>query len=85
MHPRRANVNNNNMVIRMSFVKQDTVLRELEEDFLYHVSEADYHLNQYLIAVKEAENHLKQYREHNQYRFDISLQMQAVSHVAKYA
>jgi len=69
----------------MSYATQDTQLRELEEDFLYHVSESDYHLEQYLIAVKEAENHLKQYREHNQYRFDISLQMQAVSHVVKYA
>jgi len=63
----------------------DTILRELEEDFLYHVSESDYHLEQYLIASKEAENHLKKYKEHNQYRFDVSLKMQAVSHVPRYA
>lgn len=67
----------------MSFVKNDTILRELQEDFLYHVSESDYHLEQYLTASKEAENHLKKYREHNEYRFDVSLKMQAVSHALK--
>jgi hypothetical protein len=69
----------------MSFVKQDTTLRELEEDFLYHVSESDYHLEQYLSATKEAENHLKKYKEHCDYRFDVTLKLQAVSHAFKYA
>lgn len=69
----------------MSHVTQDTHMRELEEDFLYHVSESDYHLEQYLNATKEAENHLKKYKEHNEHRFDVTLKLQAVSHALKYA
>lgn len=69
----------------MSFAIQDTRLRELEEDFLYHVSESDYHLDQYLQATKEAQNHLNKYKEHCEYRVDVSLKLQAVSHAVKYA
>lgn len=63
----------------MSYVKDNTISRELEEDFFYHVSESDYHLEQYLKATQEAENHLSKYREHCNYRFDISVQLKAVN------
>jgi len=40
----------------------------LQEEFLYHSSEAKYHLDQYLKVCDEAERHFDKWREHAMYK-----------------
>lgn len=52
----------------MSFVENNISAPNLQEEFLYHSSEAKYHLDQWLNASEEAERHYEKWREHNSYK-----------------
>jgi hypothetical protein len=52
----------------MENIKDNIIVSDLREEFLYHASESKYHLEAYLKAFDEVEHHYKRYKEHAMYR-----------------
>ena len=52
----------------MSLGIHNNITSPLQEEFLYHSSEAKYHSEQYLKACDEAERHFDKWREHAAYK-----------------
>jgi hypothetical protein len=52
----------------MTIAKDSTSTSDLREDFLYHATEARYHMAQYLASMEEVENHYIKFKEHASYR-----------------
>lgn len=64
----------------MSTVKDSTHTSDLREDFLYHATEARYHMAQYLNSCEEADRHSSKMKEHATYRDEIQRQLWEDSH-----
>jgi predicted PolB exonuclease-like 3'-5' exonuclease len=66
----------------MSFVKEYSAARELQEELNYHIHEANYHSEQYFTALAEAHNHLEKLKEHKAYRKQFTRMLAEVLHEA---
>ncbi len=64
----------------MSFVENNISTPNLQEEFLYHSSEAKYHRDQYLNACDEAERHFERWREHAAYKEEFQAKIWGISH-----